>query len=206
MATVDELIPQVEAGEANAVTELITLGEQGTDLRPALPALTAALVSPNVALNKEAVWAIYVVAWQGHPLGDARAPLEQAAASDTHRGNASLGLVVDDLKAGKIEPTLARMDDRDENAHVQFAIAHGLTDFCERTKDRKLFERVLRKLPFGIVAPMLSNGVAGSILTQVARGPSFTGQVLSEVANAETDDLKAAPLFGVLMKIRERMR
>jgi hypothetical protein len=201
---VQALSARVERGEARAASELICAADQGGDIRAAVPALSAATASDNQNLAKEAVWALYTVARQGHLLGDARAALEAAAARGM--GNAHLGLALDDLNSGKIDATIEKMDPR-QSIGVQFGAAHALTDFAERTQDRALFERVLAKLQFGIVAPMLNNGVAASIIGQVQRTKSsFAGRALSEIASSTNDEKKSAVLFGVLMTIQERLR
>lgn len=185
-----------------AAAALIDAVEKGTDIAAALPALAGALADPELPVRKEAIWACAMLARRGTALGPARAPLEACAADDVTRGNASIGLFFDDLRAGDRGPAEAALGAA--HGHTQFAAAYALTEHATRTTDRALFESILRRIRVGIGDVAISQGIAGAIADRQRRGEDarWPVDVIQSLIAATTDPLVQTPLYGVLMNLQ----
>ena len=122
-----------------ACSTLILASEREQDISAALPALAAAMADEAERVRKEALWAVYTVAWQGRPIEPALEALERAVAAPPTRGNATVALTLRDLHQGRVAEAEARLDQ--EDAAVNFGAAYAITDFAARKQDRALLER-----------------------------------------------------------------
>jgi HEAT repeat protein len=190
-----------------ACSTLILASEREQDISAALPALAAAMADASERVRKEALWAVYTVAWQGRPVEPALAALERAAAAPPTRGNATVALTLRDLHQGRVGEAEARLDAPDPT--VNFGAAYAITDFAARKQDRALLERLLHKLPFGLTNPSLGDGVAGSLLAAIQRKDArskFVQTTLQGLVDANPDPLRQAVLLGVVQRVNERLR
>lgn len=209
MTTIQDIANDLKNGDAalraKAAKALADVGDAGGDVFPHLDVLINALSDVELVVRKEVVWAVYTCALQGKNIEKAIPALKKAIADPQTRGNALIGYALHLLNKGKsaeVEKML-KEDDR----FSQFAAAYAITDHAFVKQDATLFKKMLGNLRPGLQDTVLQEGVAGSVIAFINRkkDTNFLANALLDVMDEQADDLKKAPLQGIMMKVQQAL-